>query len=594
MRRPLFAVAATAAVIALGGGSPARAAEPRARIEGDLDPDLHTAILRAIGDTDRPVQNRFEARRRAREAGEDAIAVLRSEGYYAYEVTPDVGEGDAPVATVRIEPGTRFKFADPRIDWGPQPPSAEVIAAGATEMRLRPGAPGRAVDIVGAEGRIVAAAQKRGYADVAASPREVIVDHADQTVRPTFRIAAGDLVKLDGLDIAQPGRTNTTWLRRLAPWNSGDAYDPEDVAELERRLLDTGVYDSVTVALAPKAKQTPDGLRPVIVSLADRAPRSIELGASYSTSEGVGLDAKWIRYNVLGRADTLAAIGRLSNIDSRLGAELTLPHWRRPQQALKLGGGGYSTNTDAYNETGVGLHGELQRRFGKTSYINYGATLDFSRTEERQALILTPLGRDVITAVAYAGFSLDRSNDPLDPRRGWRAQGQVEPTLLLGDENLPYLKAQAQGTIYYPLGEQARTVIAGRLKLGSILGGSIAEVPASRRFYAGGGGSVRGFAYQAVGPRQIDNTPQGGLSLMEASLEVRQKVSQRWEVVAFVDAGAVGTDQFPTGKDLSTGAGVGVRYDLGFGPIRFDVAVPLDKRQGDPGFQIYLSIGQSF
>jgi translocation and assembly module TamA len=461
-------------------------------------------------------------------------------------------------------------------------------------MRLRPGAPGRAVDIVGAEGRIVAAAQKRGYADVAASPREVIVDHADQTVRPTFRIAAGDLVKLDGLDIAQPGRTNTTWLRRLAPWNSGDAYDPEDVAELERRLLDTGVYDSVTVALAPKAKQTPDGLRPVIVSLADRAPRSIELGASYSTSEGVGLDAKWIRYNVLGRADTLAAIGRLSNIDSRLGAELTLPHWRRPQQALKLGGGGYSTNTDAYNETGVGLHGELQRRFGKTSYINYGATLDFSRTEERQALILTPLGRDVITAVAYAGFSLDRSNDPLDPRRGWRAQGQVEPTLLLGDENLPYLKAQAQGTIYYPLGEQARTVIAGRLKLGSILGGSIAEVPASRRFYAGGGGSVRGFAYQAVGPRQIDNTPQGGLSLMEASLEVRQKVSQRWEVVAFVDAGAVGTDQFPTGKDLSTGAGVGVRYDLGFGPIRFDVAVPLDKRQGDPGFQIYLSIGQSF
>jgi translocation and assembly module TamA len=137
-------------------------------------------------------------------------------------------------------------------------------------------------------------------------------------------------------------------------------------------------------------------------------------------------------------------------------------------------------------------------------------------------------------------------------------------------------------------------VVAGRIKAGSIFGGSTSQIPGSRRFYAGGGGSVRGYAYQAIGPRYADNTPIGGSSVLEASLELRQKIGERWGVVAFVDGGAVGTAQFPTGDQFSAGVGVGVRYDLGFGPIRADVAIPLDRREGDPAFQIYLSIGQSF
>jgi translocation and assembly module TamA len=136
--------------------------------------------------------------------------------------------------------------------------------------------------------------------------------------------------------------------------------------------------------------------------------------------------------------------------------------------------------------------------------------------------------------------------------------------------------------------------VAGRVRVGTMFGASIGEVPASRRFFAGGGGSVRGYAFQAIGPRLDDNTPQGGISLFETSLELRQKIGERWGVVAFVDGGAVGSDEFPTGDDFSVGVGVGVRYDLGFGPIRADIAFPLDKREGDPAFQIYLSIGQSF
>ena len=255
---------------------------------------------------------------------------------------------------------------------------------------------------------------------------------------------------------------------------------------------------------------------------------------------------------------------------------------------------GYSHRTDAFDEQGVGVRVDLQRRYGKTSYFTLGGSLDFSRSEERVPGALTPLGRDLFIVAGLADLSLDRSSDPLNPRSGWRAGVRLAPTLLTGETSLPYLETVAFGTYYLPLGEAQRTVIAGRLKAGAMLGGSIPEIPASRRFFSGGGGSVRGYAYQAVGPRLADNTPQGGVSLLEASVEVRHDLTRRWSVAAFVDAGAVGTDQWPTGKDLSAGAGLGVRYDLGFGPIRADFAVPLDKRRGDPAFQIYLSIGQSF
>ncbi|MET0271361.1 MAG: autotransporter assembly complex family protein [Phenylobacterium sp.] len=593
MSRLGYAVAAGAALCVQALAGVAQAA-PRATVEGTLDPTLRETIQRAIGETDRPVENRFEARRRARAAAEDAIAVLRSEGYYAYVVEPEVGEGDTPTPVVKVEPGPRFAIAAPKIDWMGEAPDAPVATAANEALKLADGAPGRAADVVGAEGRAVSAVQKRGYADVQAQPREVVVDHADKTVRPTYRIAAGKIVRLDGIDLVARGRTNPAWVNRLAPWRSGEAYDPEDVAELERRLLDAGVYESVTVALAPAAQTTPEGLRPVVVSLAERKPHTIELGASFASQEGFGLDAKWTRYNILGRADTLALIGRLSNVDSKAAVELSLPHWRRPNQTLKTSTGGYRTRTDAYDETGVGVRADVERRYGKTSYVTVGASVDLSRTDELKPGTLTPLGRDLVTLGTLGDLVLDRSDDPLDPKRGWRVNARAEPTMIVGDTNLPYLKLQAQGTGYWPFGREARTVLAGRVKVGSIVNGTIPEIPASKRFFAGGGGSVRGYAYQAVGPRLSDGTPQGGSSLLEASAEVRHTISRRWGFAAFVDTGAIGTNHFPTTSDLAVGAGLGVRYNLGFGPLRLDVAAPLTHRRGEAPFQIYVSIGQSF
>jgi translocation and assembly module TamA len=506
LSRWAYAVAASAALCAPAFASKAWAASPRATVEGELPADLHAAVVRAVGETDRPIENRFEARRRARDAAEDAIAVLRSEGYYAYVVEPEVGEGDAPQPVVRITPGPRFLLKDPSIVWvGPQP-DPPVAAAASKALALVPGQPGRAVEVIAAEGRAVAAVQARGYADARAEPREVVVDHADTSLTPTFRIAAGPLVRLDGVDVVGTGRTNPAWVRGLAPWRAGQTYDPEMLAELERRLLDVAVYDSVTVALAPADKALPDGARPVVVSLAERKPRTLELGASYASDEGLGLDVRWTRYNLLRRADNLAIIARASNLDSRLGATLTLPHWKKPRQTLTAATAAYRTRTDAYDETGVGVRLDLNRRFGRTtyltqgSYVTYGASLDFSRTDELTQ-DLNPLGRDLITAAVLADAGIDRADDPLDPRRGWRASVRAEPTMVAGDTAITFLRVQTQVSGYLPLDKAAANVVAARLRLGGIVNGQLPEVPAPRRFYAGGGGSVRGFPYQGVACR---------------------------------------------------------------------------------------------
>jgi translocation and assembly module TamA len=592
------------ALIACGLAAPgfARADEPKATIQGIADEDLRDLISAAIGRAERAAASRFEARRRGREAAETATAVLRSEGYYGSDVVTDLAdrEDDAseapPQAVVKITPGPQFKIARPRIDWQGQAPEADVAAAGTLAMALRRGAPGRAQDVLAAEGRILSAVQQRGHADAEAQPREVIVDHADNTVQPTFRIDAGPLVRLDGLVIESKGRTDPDWIRKLTPWKPGDVYAPDALAEMERRLRETGAYDSVSVALQPADQITAEGNRPVLLTLKERPRRSLEVGAGYSTSEGFGLDITTARYNAWRRADVRTIALRLAEIQQRLDYRVALPHWRAPRQTLTLTASVYNEITDAYDQTGASLTADITRRTGPNAYVTYGASIDGGRVAEILKInnvVLRGVDRDLGNFSLLGALAIDKSNDPLNPKTGWRVEARAEPTVTFGDAELTYLKIQGQGSFYLPLDDEQRLVIASRVKLGMITGATSTEIPAARRFYSGGGGSVRGYAYQAIGPR-IGSTPLGGASLAEASFEVRYDLTPQWGAVAFVDVGGVGSDDFPGGDDFGAGIGFGVRYNLGFGPIRADIAVPLDPRDDDPAFQIYISIGQAF
>jgi translocation and assembly module TamA len=575
-----------AASVPVAVAAPAETA--RADVRGVGDKALRAEIQQAIGRAT-PANSRIEARRRAREAADTAATVLRSEGYYDYQVGSDIGDGDAPQPFVTVTPGPRTKIDQPAIVWIGDTPDAEAIAAANKAMTLKAGDPGRAADVVAAEGRIVAAIQRRGYADALAAPREVIVDHADRSMHPTYMIKAGGKVRFDGIKLVSHGRTSQRWVQRLAPWKVGEVYRPEAVAELERRLTETGAFGAVTVSLSPPSDAV-NGERPVVVSLADRSKGALELGASYSTSEGAGVNSRWLLYDKFGLGDTVTNTLQYAQIDSRLQTELSLPDYYRPEETLKLTAAIYRERPVAYDEYGLGVAADLTHRYGKTSFLSFGASLDGTETNEEEEAIRH---RRLAILATYAAFVLDRSDDPLNPTKGWKLDARLQPTVALGDGSITYVKSWAQLAGYLPI-RQTGTVLAARAKVGTIIGGDIPLVPAFDRFYAGGGGSVRGYGYQEVGPRFGDNNPQGGLSLFESSFEVRQRLSEQWGVAAFLDAGSVSLHNNPDFTQLKYGAGIGVRYNLGFGPIRLDIATPLNPGKGDQAIQVYVSIGQSF
>jgi len=591
----LVAASLSGAILLMGFGAPAVAAlPPKAEVRGVEDKALHAEIQQVIGQGAAPT-SRLEARRRANDAADQITAVLRSEGYYDATIEPDIGDGDSPQPFVTVTPGPRSHIAEPAITWLGTAPDAASDKAAAQAIALTPGAPGKAADVIAAEGRIVAALQAHGYADAAAEPRNVIVDHADHTMKPEFRVRSGALVRLGLVEVKGKSRSNQAWVVRLAPWRPGDVYKPASVATLEKLLLDTGAFNQVNVALAPESGVV-NGERPVIVTLTPRPKGSIELGASYSTTEGAGIDSRWLVYNRLGLGDTITTLAQLAQIDSRLQTELALPDWRKINETLKLTAALYRDNTPAYDLRGGGLSADLTHKYGQISFITYGLSLDETSTIQNEAANFIAGARDrhLTTLGTLFAFTADNSNDPLDPTRGFRLGARLEPTWSVGDGSIAYIKGSAQASVYLPLQADAATVVALRFKMGVIAGGDIPGVPPQDRFYSGGGGSVRGYGYQEVGPRYPDNTPEGGLSQVESSVEVRQRLTDKWGLAAFIDTGYVGNQTTPDFSHPEVGAGVGVRYNLGFGPIRFDIATPLVRRDGDAPIQVYLSIGQSF
>lgn len=574
-------------------------AEPRARVDGDLPEGLRERIETAIGDVEEAPSNRFQARRRARDAAESALAVLRSEGYYGAEVEDDVEGESPPVPVISVTPGPRFLVSDPSIEWIAPEPDAATIERAEAVLDLPQGQPGRAADVITAEGRVIARLSELGYPDAVAGQRRVIVDHATETLQPTFRIVAGPAVRLDGVLLQTQGRTSQAWVEQLTPWVAGDRYTPDAVAELERRLIETSVYDSVSIALAPPEQTTPDGLRPVVVSLTDQPRRVLEAGAGYSTSEGAGVDALWTWRNRFGRADTMTFDFRLAEINSRIGIDLSLPHWQRPGRTLVLGAYALDEDTRAYDRRVGGARVEVRQRIGATSFVSGSAAIEGGSYGELDVndltLPLTPIERNLAILTLGARAFMDFSDNPLDPSRGWRISADIQPTAVSGDGSFFFLRATAQGTVYVPVEDGGRTIVAGRVRVGSITGASGNDLPSDRRFYSGGGGSVRGFDYQGVGPQFEDGTPVGGSSLFEASLEARRRnIWRDLGAAVFVDAGSVGNGRIPEFNDVRFSVGAGIRYDLPFGPIRADLAIPIDRRDSDPNFQVYISIGQAF
>ena len=239
----------------------------------------------------------------------------------------------------------------------------------------------------------------------------------------------------------------------------------------------------------------------------------------------------------------------------------------------------------------------------------YGAEIIGSVEEDYDLDLGEVVDRTYFIGALTGQVGFDTSDDLLNPTEGFRVKAFIQPEGSLQNGFSPYARGVLDASTYYSVGDSI--VLAGRVRVGSIQGVDRANIAPSRRFYAGGGGSVRGFGYQELGPKvtainpNFDVTdpeetddpfilrPIGGRSVNEVAAEVRYRFGN-FGVVGFVDAGQVYESTTPDFSNMRYGVGVGGRFYTNFGPMRLDIATPLARQEGESRISVYISIGQAF
>ncbi len=576
-----------ASVLALTGAS--ASAVPLARVEGVDDPALNAAIARIVGEAPSHSDNRWRNRERARDAGEQIRRYLDSQGYFAALIDPRLDDDQRPL--VRVRPGERFTIStlDIRFETpeGGEQPGEDILAAAA----LRTGQPMRAQDVIEAEATITEALRNNGWPLARAGEHAFTADHLDASVTVEMRFVTGPFLRFGDPQLAGGlADLREDYIAQIAPFRPGDPVSARQLNVYTQRLQ---ALESVALAearLAP-AEDDSSNIRAVDVRMEPTPRHRLQLSARYATTEGAGAEAEWARRNLLRRDQTLTLIGRVSELNTGAEARLVFPHWRRFAQTLELGGALALESTDAFDQDSVSARVSLSRPVTDQLFASAGVSGQVAR-------ITDATGRRTLNSVTFPlGLAYDDRDDVLDPRSGIGAELEIRPGLTFGDTQSQYVRAALGARTYFPVSE--RMLIAVRGRVGGLFGVDAQSVPADLRFYAGGGGSVRGYGYQALSPRVIGvNTgelePFGGRSLVETSVEARWRYSERLGFVGFVDGGVASATIEPDFDEMRFGIGAGVRYYPGFGPLRVDIAAPLNRRSGDAPVHIYISIGQAF
>jgi translocation and assembly module TamA len=383
-------------------------------------------------------------------------------------------------------------------------------------------------------------------------------------------------------------------LRRFA---TGDLYDSRKVDDLRAALIATGLLSTVSVEPVPGEGSAPDGTpyADLLVRQEAAPPRTIAGSAGYGTGQGLRADASWTHRNLFPPEGSLTAAGLLGTHEQAASISVARANAGRRDRNIDISLSALHSNYDAFEAYTGRLAGTMsfvstpiwQKKFTWSIGAEILATsedqFDFARgLRDRQIFYVAALPGQV-------GF--DRSDNLLDPTKGYRINVRVSPETSLGTGKQIYARAILDASYYYPVKDDI--VVAARARVGTIYGISRDNLAPSRRFYGGGGGSVRGFGYQQLGPKDPNNDPVGGRSMNEFSLEGRTRFGN-YGVVGFVDAGQAYESSIPKFNDWRLGVGVGGRFYTNFGPIRLDVATPMNRRQGESRFSVYVSIGQAF
>lgn len=558
--------------------------------ESDKETDayLHTILDERLTEKTQTLSKDDDAELRKRQENyieqtirADLLKALQARGYYASTVTFTKGDKSL-TGRYNIEYGAQYAISSLDVvpDW---------YRSALAENTPKSGDTLNAEKILDAQTALQNnIGRDRCYFDLSVENR-VRLDRVRNTGAVELVADVGREGRFGSLAMKGNGSVKDSYIRRLVPWREGDCFRRDKIESYKTALLQSGLFSQAEIIL-PEDGPDEDGTVPITLSLKERAQRTIGAGLTYYSDEGPGGVLSWEHRNFLGAAERLEAELALSALKQSLSADFTKPYFLRKDQSLSLNAALRRQDTDAFEELAIDAGGAISRKFGKHLSASTGLDASLLRikdhaqnTSENYALLSAP-----------QALSYDTRNDKLDPYKGINLSLTGEPFFDLLGQADPFFKLQLTASSYLSLSDSHTTVLASKAGLGTIQGADIDSVPATERFYAGGGGSVRGYGYQEVGP-QLDGDPTGGLSLATLSLELRTKFTDKFGGVAFIDAGSVSEESAPTFSDMAVGAGVGVRYYTAFGPIRFDIATPLTQKEDlDQNYQFYISIGQAF
>jgi translocation and assembly module TamA len=528
--------------------------------------------------------------RRRAEADMDRLdEVLRAEGYYDGHASFTIDEAAQPVAvTISVDAGprTRMEAFNVRVDHAANQPDPEPVPLG--DLGLAIGEPARAQSVVTAQAALLKALAEQGYPLAKVRDRRVVVDHAAHTMRVELTVAAGPLCRFGAVTVTGLSRLDQGWVRNRLPWQTGERFSLAQMDLLRKRLVESRLFSSVKLTTAEAVE--PDGSLPITVDVREADRRSIGVGASWASSEGFGGHATWEHRNLLGGAERLRAQLTASEIRNALDLTARVPDLGAADQDGLASFTAEEQRTNAYITRTVG--GALGMEWVLTPTWRAAASGAVERTfEDRDDR------RRTYTLVSFPLEARhDGTDDLLDPTRGNRLRLQVRPFIEALGGTVSFNRFEVSDSHYLEVLDNPRIVLAGWGRFGAITGNGLDNIPADKRFYVGGGGSVRAYGYQMAGPVNASGTPTGGLSELAFGGEVRARVTDTIGIVPFVEAGSAYESRLPHPEDdLRWGAGLGVRYVTPIGPVRADIAVPLNRRPGiDSAYQVYLSLGQAF
>ncbi|MBB5686018.1 autotransporter assembly complex protein TamA [Sphingobium boeckii] len=530
--------------------------------------------------------------RRAREDQDLLSTLMRAYGYYAARVDTRVETeaGGKILVILDTEPGPVYTFTDVQLPGIEK--TGDKAAALEESFGVDAADPVDAGKVLAGEAAVRAKIGREGFPFAKIGAPEVLVDHDERTATLVMTVDPGAARNFGQINVANTKVFGAKHLQTIARFKPGEPYDSEMVDDLRRALIQTGLISSAKIEPVPGV--VPDTVD-LNIALEPAPPRTIAGELGYGTGEGIRLEASWQHRNFIKPEGAVTFRGVAGTQEQLLSTTLRRNNFGDRDRVLNGQVAVSNINRNAYAARTFTLSGNLERQtniiFQKKWIWSLGGELIASDERGIIGNAVVPVRRTFFIGALPSSLNYDGSDDLLNPTKGFRVGARISPEASFQSGTFGYLKAQIDASGYFPVSDTI--VIAGRGRMGTIYGADRDRIAPSRRFYAGGGGSVRGYSYQSIGPRDVNNDPIGGRSLAEFSLEARVRFGA-FGVVPFVDAGNISSGGLPSLKNMRIGAGIGARYYTNFGPIRIDVGTPINPQKGDPRIAVYVSLGQAF